>query len=449
MKSAKHYRTCLIVVWALLVLALTSLMLSMHPPAVKYDGTFYYSILRSLFFDGDLDFHDEAARYPWITDSYGKRLPNGLISNPFAVGSALLWAPFFAAAHVYCQSILDLNCDGYSYPYILAINIGTIAWIVLGLMLLLGALRQIESPQRSKTPLFTVSAMALGSPLLFYTLVDLDYSHGNSFFAASLWFFILVRAYQSQRTTPWSSLALGLAIGLLYLVRWQDAIYGLLITPIVFRWFRLGDTVSPICFAGGAIIMASLQSVFWWILYGAPFTIPQGANFLRFSHIEGIKFLFSTWNGVFLWHPVFLICMSGLLWGIVRLSKGQDRDLRLLALSGLGVVLIEMVISAMSVDWWSGGAFGQRRLVSLVPIMALGLSLFFSRFLKPYIHLKQVFAGVVLICAMLNILTLLRYQQGLVPYNPVDPGYYPGTHTPYGHFEYERRFKDLWFGTSP
>ena len=103
----------------------------------------------------------------------------------------------------------------------------------------------------------------------------------------------------------------------------------------------------------------------------------------------------------------------------------------------------------MSVDWWSGGAFGQRRLVSLVPIMAFGLNLFLSRALEQHKYCRSVFAVAVLVFSMLNGLTLLRYQQGLVPYNPVDPSYYQGTHKPYGHFEYARRFKDIWFGSPP
>jgi hypothetical protein len=56
----------------------------------------YYEYLRSLAFDGDLDFTNE--RVTWGLPLPAKT-PTGLRDNPYAVGCAVFWSPFFALAH--------------------------------------------------------------------------------------------------------------------------------------------------------------------------------------------------------------------------------------------------------------------------------------------------------------------------------------------------------------
>jgi hypothetical protein len=47
-----------------------------------------------------------------------------------------------------------------------------------------------------------------------------------------------------------------------------------------------------------------------------------------------------------------------------------------------------------------------------------------------------------------NCLTIVRYQQGRLPFNPADKNWYASRQT-YGHFDYGQRFSDILLGRRP
>jgi hypothetical protein len=420
--------------------------LRVHSTFLHADGMFYFVQLRSLYFDHDVDFRDEANRFPWISASYGKTLPDGRLANPFPLGAPMLWSPFYAIADGACRAQGLGTCQGYTYPYIRAVIVGTVFWTVLGCGLTVSAIRRMGGRQR--TAALSVSALALASPLVFYVLQNADYSHGCSFFAASLVLYTVVRA----RDTPTAAafFAAGIAVGLAFLVRWQDAVLGLMPLALALTGGPAttvrGRAVRVAALSTGALLAACPQFVFWNALYGRPLTIPQAGDFLSLAHIEAFRFFFSTWNGVLLWHPILLVAFAGLfLSGILSGPRHDSRTLRRVCLA---VIVLELLVSMMVVDWWSGGAFGQRRLVSVLPILALGLSQVTEAALRRSRTLALALAAVVSLLIAWNMLTLTRYYQGRLPFNPPVPASYLSG-VPYGHFDYGRRFSDILFGRSP
>src|SRR4029450_11633722 len=88
-------------------------------PEFRADSVSYYAYLRSAVFDRDLDFGNEWAHWGYPEPA---RTPTGLHRNVQSVGPALLWAPFFMAAHVYVELGRALGWvryapDGYTLPY--------------------------------------------------------------------------------------------------------------------------------------------------------------------------------------------------------------------------------------------------------------------------------------------------------------------------------------------
>src|SRR5438552_1720015 len=63
------------------------------------DGVYYYVYLRSLVIDHDLDFTNEYTYYH-VSTATAPKTPTNLAPNKYAIGPALLWMPFFLAAHV-------------------------------------------------------------------------------------------------------------------------------------------------------------------------------------------------------------------------------------------------------------------------------------------------------------------------------------------------------------
>ena len=108
------------------------LSLFLITPYVRGDGNGYYAYVRSVILDGDLNFENEYARAdPKFRENLFKRriTPRGYLDNPWAPGSAVLWAPFFLAGHAIATAGnalgLAVPLDGFSPPYRWAVAVGT------------------------------------------------------------------------------------------------------------------------------------------------------------------------------------------------------------------------------------------------------------------------------------------------------------------------------------
>ncbi|WP_129633418.1 hypothetical protein [Candidatus Oscillochloris fontis] len=422
--------------------------LQVNKVQVMWDGVFYFSTLRSAFFDLDVNYINEAQQYPWMTRTYGESLPNGLISNPFPVGSAILWSPFYAIADLICRTEMTSPCDGFGKVYVAAVMIGTVFWGTLGIFLTHIVLKVLFPTTPIGLRVLAILTTLLGTPLVFYLSVDVDYAHGNQFFAVGLLIFMTVTLLRKETVNILDGLAYGMTIGLVFLVRWQDVIFGLFAIPVLMnlrRTHRLGFALAT---GVGLSVAALPQLLIWRVLYGSWLTVPQSGNFLNPSNAEPLKFFFSTWNGVFLWHPLILFGLVGLarLFRYPRLGRSYVWYI-LAVVTGVSIVM-EVFISMIARDWWAGGAFGQRRLVSLAPLICVGILQLFEemRLVHPWIHLG--FRVVMVLLIALNLLTLLRYHQGALPFNPSDPSNYLSRQV-YDHYDYGRRFTDLLTGQKP
>lgn len=421
-------------------------MMASRTSRVRGDGIFYFATLRSIYWDGDIDLSNEADRYPWIRESYGTPLPNGLVASPFAMGSSILWLPFYALGDAYCNGRSAQPCDGYSAPYVRAVMLGTLFWATLGLILTALSLKKL-TPAASWTASWTVVIiMALTSPLVFYLTSHGDYAHGNSFFCVALLLYLTVDLLRrSNDLRIWHALAYGLAIGLAFLVRWQDLVAGLLAVPVILHVQKQKRIGMFMALTAGVLIGVLPQLVVWRLLYGTLVTIPQGSGFLSFQNVDVLKFLFSNWNGVFLWHPLLLLASLGLVLLVWRARVDPQRSWLPFALASCLIVFLEMAVSSMSLDWWSGGSYGQRRLISVLPLLCVGLQQICGKGLEERTWKTSIVAMMV----AWNLLTVTRYYQGKVPLNPADPWWYFHSKVPYGHFDYARRFSDVLFGTTP
>lgn len=98
-----------------------------------YDSVYYYVYLRSLVFDGDLDFENEWEHY------YGSSDARPFETNVFSVGPAILWLPFFSAGHVVTVAASALGseiaADGYTGIYQAFVYIGNSLYGLIGVLL--------------------------------------------------------------------------------------------------------------------------------------------------------------------------------------------------------------------------------------------------------------------------------------------------------------------------
>ncbi|MBK8051594.1 MAG: hypothetical protein IPK16_33590 [Anaerolineales bacterium] len=172
--------------------------------------------------------------------------------------------------------------------------------------------------------------------------------------------------------------ALGIAGGLIGLVRQPDATF--LVLPVLdalfsrrFRapWARC--LLDMLVYGGGFLALFWIQLAAWWVMYGSPFAggyLYGGQEGFNWADPQMIPVLFSLWHGLFVWHPVYLL-------GVVGLVPLARRDWSLALACAIGFVLQVYVISAWWV-WTQGDSFGGRMFIATLPLLALGLASFFD-----------------------------------------------------------------------
>ncbi len=118
------------------------------------------------------------------------------------------------------------------------------------------------------------------------------------------------------------------------------------------------------------MVMFTPQFMVWKLLYGRWLTNPQGGGFLDLASPHWVDVLFSANHGFFNWTPLMIL-------GFVGLLLGLRRD-PLLFGGGLAVFAATVWINGSVAEghWAGDDAFGARRFVLVVPLMALGLAAF-------------------------------------------------------------------------
>lgn len=302
------------------------------------DGIFYYSWVRSMVVDHNINFTNEY-EYFHINQPL---TATGLVANKYAIGPALLWTAPFIVTHAI------LHGSGYELPYQLHVGTTSVFFALFGLVLLYRLLRQFfkETPA-----LLTTLAIAFATNLFFYGSLDTVNSHALSFFAATLYLTFLL-----QEKKNW--VAIGISLGLLGLIRTQDFLYGILLIPLFVHRSGVRCVI-------GLLLGFLPQLISWQALYGTFWASPyltSGESFNLFKpHVLSV--LFSLKNGLFLYSPILVLGIAGLLFW-----KNQLRNWM------VSVLILELFVVATWSTWWQGASYGGRMFASSLPLFACGIA---------------------------------------------------------------------------
>lgn len=336
------------------------------------DGRFYYVIVRSAVIDHDLDFHNESQVNPFTFEQIST--PTGKVFNKYSIGAPLLWSPFFLVADgmVHLGQTLHLTslpADGYSHPYRLAIGMGAVTYACLGIYFTYLGLKESFSSQLA---LLSSLGVALGTNVFFYTAVDPVNSHSASIFAAGLFFYLLTKYWQKPQLL--TSLFLGVVCGLLALIRMQDILFLFAVYWLIWQQSHLSllQKVTHWCAVSVMTLITFIpQLAEWQYLLGSirnPYSL-IGETFMPLQP-HFLEVLFSFNNGLFVWSPLLIASLVGLV--ITRKS--------IFSQLGLGLWLLEAYAISSWHGWWGGASFGGRMFLALAPFFAFGLAKVLERF---------------------------------------------------------------------
>jgi hypothetical protein len=404
------------------------LLLKVSPTIVRGDGVGYYTYLRSLVFDHDVDFRNEYGYFASILPEgsqplttaflYGPRTATGRLQNPWPVGPAILWSPFFLVGHVIAklagQLGLPVAADGYSLPYQLGVAVGSAVYAFAGLVLVYRLCRDHFSAFNC---LLSLILVWFGTSLTAYMYFMPSMSHAVSFFCTSAFIYAWHRTRNGRSLVAWGGL--GILGGLMTLQRFQDSLFMLIVgvemCSIVIeqvrekRWGKILGLAGPaLVLVAGVALMFLLQIIVWQILYGEIFPNVQqesmGFSF-DWAHPRIAQVLFSSRHGLLSWTPLVVFGLAGLV-----LLYRKDK---VLTLALTIAFLLQLYMVSCWPHWHQGASFGGRMFISCSAAFVLGLAAFVD-WLSNHVSLRWlVLVGGLFV--LWNYVLLYQYGTGMIP----------------------------------
>ncbi|MFQ5450707.1 MAG: tetratricopeptide repeat protein [Nitrospinaceae bacterium] len=346
------------------------------------DDTGYYAYLRSLFFDGDLDFADERnyAHAEQFT-------PTGYVFNNWQIGQALLFFPFFLAGHglawLYHALGYPVSVDGYSAPYYIATAVASGTWLFAGLLVVFHLLNRFV---RERVAWLATLGMWLASPLLYFSFIRQRMAHTVEYFVAAILLLAWCRLRKSE-DLAWHVI-LGGVLGLLCMVRVINVAFFALYVADQAALFLSRDSgfqsarlrkllVRLAAFTAGFLFLMLPQFYCWYKLNGIPLPPRHlhfaGEGLTGFSPISFLKNLFSLFFDA-RWGLVFSMPLA--VAGIAGLFLKSEflRGLRFPLLAYVGGLISVIVIYPED-----SASYGHRHLISALPVFAVGLAALVER----------------------------------------------------------------------
>lgn len=337
------------------------------------DGIYYYSYLPTLLIDHDLQFANQYASLRGIKrDADGQSARPVRNSNKFAIGSAILWMPFFLIGHLlailFNAAGYSIALDGTGYIYQAPTMIGSILYGFAGVLLVYRSCSRFFSKSSSVSAAILIW---LATNIIYYMIAEPSMSHACSFFAAALFLELWLRYRPLPSLRQW--IFMGMAGGLVALVRLADITW-LALPFLNALWAmrkditnRLGHQLAGfLAFGAAALIIFTPQLLLWYLLSGTGTNYPNSGGYFHWLSPKIFNVLFSFRHGLYLWHPVLLLATSGWV-----LLYRRDRSLPvLLAL----MFAAQLYLISSWYGWFGGHSFGSRMLISSLPALALGLA---------------------------------------------------------------------------
>lgn len=333
----------------------------------------YYGYLPALHIYGDVAL-EKTELTPQLMDRFYYPQPGPKRGHIFktTMGVAIMQTPFFLIAHSIAINFND-PVDGYSRPYRILTVISAMFYCFFGLLFVRSTLVRFFADWVVSLVLIT---LFMGTNLYFYTLYEGAMSHAYSFFLVAVFVYYTVSWH--TRPTWWKMCVLGLAFGLIVLVRpvngcvalffllYRDASQATLKEKFGLLFSQWKGLLSA---AACVLLVLAPQLAYWKYTGGSFFFYSYGEESFFWLRPKIWLGLFSYQKGWLVWTPVMWFAILGLL------------GLRKAARPAFWAVLVTLPVYVYVIFcwwcWWYGGGFGMRPMIDVMPILALPLAAFF------------------------------------------------------------------------
>ncbi len=422
----------------------------------RHDGTGYFLYTHSIVTDFDTEVTDDYlelnARVPADSPAMSglrtrrEAVPEN-VSLPWPIGPGVVMAPFYAAGYG-CEWLIaeasGRDPDPFGLVPQFAFGLGSLFYGWLGIWATFLCCRRLAA---GSIAWGATLALLAGGPAVFYIFFHPTMAHAASLGLVSLYLLLWWRRWDGEPQSGGNrSIAiLGLLAGLMVIVRYQNAIFGILLAALLLRearrtsWrtaFHSGVIAGLACLAPISLQVMHLTMVQGVAVQGEGAQdwqsedLTLGRNLMDVSSPYFFDALFSCRHGAIYWAPIIGVGLLGLL--VAGRSAGWARLFVLVILADVYLIGClrgppELMVSltappsADETNWSGGHAFGMRYLTECMPLLAAGLAAGLSSLSSRSRRGAKVRSGAwwaavagVGVLVALNSLLLLAYGMGTI-----------------------------------
>jgi hypothetical protein len=362
------------------------------------DGKGYYAYLPKLFIENNLKFteHDHLFTIP---------TEKGFI-NRYYCGTAILETPFFLMGHLSAKAF-NYEADGYSKPYALFIGLSAIFYFLAGLYFLYKLIKQkLKLPD--KYLVWVLLLVALGTNLLYYTVIKGSFSHVYSFFLITT-FFYAIHKLSLGISFKWLVSA-SLLLGLIVVTRPVNAIVILLIPAFfenlnaLFRFikslFKAKYLLTTLLLSAAPIF---IQFLVWFLQTGEWLEWSYKQEGFYFTNPQITEVLFGFRRGLFVYTPLLFLCVLGAYF-IIKHSNYK-------AFWG---ILFFSTFTYITASWWNwtyGDSYSMRPFVDITVFFAILLSVLIS---NSGVIMRKLLLSLAVVFSLLQMVYAYQYNAGII-----------------------------------
>ncbi len=365
---------------------------------ISSDGKGYYAYLPNIFINKSIAHQ--------IPDNRFILEINGRGVNKYYAGTATSMLPFYGLGYGIAK-YQGNELDGYSPPFQKAISLAGIFYLVIGLIFLMKFLRLYEISE--PVIAFTLLVIVLGTNLLKYAVLHPAMSHIYS------WCFIASFLYFSKQLLLTAKIRdlyiAAFLLGIIVLIRPLNGLIILILPFLAGTWANFKQKLSLFCnvkniaFSGFIVLaIVFIQAYLWHIQSGQFLLHSYKDEGFYFSSPQILNVLFSFRKGLFIYTPITLLSLLGLVF-IARKSKFQ-------AYSFLVFCAVLVYFISAWWNWYYGPSFSQRTFVEYYAITGLLLATAFysikSRLYKVLLYTVSV------LLVILNLTQNYQYHLGIL-----------------------------------
>ncbi len=381
------------------------------------DGKGYYAYLPAIFIYNDLNFgfnqtvekfdHPET----WYTD-YRYKLDKKRIFTKYYVGTAIAYSPFFLIAHGW-SLMMGWQADGYTAIYHGSVLIAALFYMAITFIFMGKILDFFSINHWAKV--LCILGVYFGTNWFYYTTWEASLSHVYSAGVISAFFYSAI-IFTKNTTSKWG-IVIGVLLGFIVLLRPLNILV-VMFLPLFHQ--RFSDFLRRMKSLFGKPLVLSLSFLSFFVVLSIQFIIykiqidqwyiyaylNEGFNFLQPHFFD---FLLSIRKGFFVYTPLFLLSMIGLVFWF-RYNSFQ-------AFWWIITMIILVYILSSWHMWWYGGTFGTRVLIEYYIIWIIPLAILFQR-TRSYV--KMIFVIVACLFVFNGVLQQYQYRKGIIHYEDMN-----------------------------